>query len=274
MISFARRRSRNMLASAAAFALLAAFTWVYGASLRDPMFLTGWVLLTGCLALALLNGRKKLSVLPLGTAAAWVQFHIYTGWAVVGVFLLHGGLVPPQGVLELALWCVFILVAASGILGAFLSREVPRRMARIVEPVLFERIQGFRRRLAEEAHQLALASIIEMKSATIAQFYADRLQPFLSAPRNLLGHLVQHSSQMLKLLRELDGLERYLDADSKACVERLKDIVKAKDSLDKQYAHLGLMKLWLFVHIPLTYSLLLMAAAHVVSVYAYSAGAP
>ena len=274
MITFANRRSRNTLIAAAVLVVFGAFTYVYGASLRDPMFLTGWVLLAGCLMLALLNSRKKLPMLPLGTAAMWVQFHIYLGWVIIGAFLLHGGVTPPAGPLELALWIVFLLIAASGIFGAFLSREVPHRMARVEEPILFERITGFRRQLAEEAHQLALKSITDLKSATIAQFYADRLQPFLAGPRNLLGHLVQHSGQRRKLCRDLGALERYLDGDGKACAGRLKEIVEAKDSLDSQYAHLGLMRLWLFVHIPLTYSLLLLAAVHLVAVYAYTAGAP
>jgi hypothetical protein len=33
------------------------------------------------------------------------------------------------------------------------------------------------------------------------------------------------------------------------------------------------LKLWLFVHIPLTYSLLLWTLAHIVLVFAYSGGA-
>ena len=40
-----------------------------------------------------------------------------------------------------------------------------------------------------------------------------------------------------------------------------------------QYASQRLLKLWLFVHIPLTYSLLVWTVAHIVLVFAYSGGA-
>lgn len=274
MISFARRRTIDIAVTIAVFTLLFGLNHVYGATLRNPMFFSGWILVTGCLVLALLNARKKLPVVPLGDAALWVRFHIYLGWLIVGTFLLHGGIHPPAGVIEMVLWFVFLLVAASGIFGAYLSREVPRRMARVTEPVLFERIPAFRRQLAEEAHDLALRSIVELKSATISQFYTDCLQPFLATQRNLLAHLFKHSREQQTISQEMDALERYLDDDGRAILQRLRQIVAAKDSLDEQFAHLGLMKLWLFVHIPATYSLLTLAAVHVVAVYAYSAGAP
>jgi hypothetical protein len=73
---------------------------------------------------------------------------------------------------------------------------------------------------------------------------------------------------------EMDSLQRYLNQDGQDCVQRLREIVAAKDSLDEQYAHIGLMRLWLFIHIPATYSLLLLAVVHIVAVYAFSAGAP
>ena len=45
---------------------------------------------------------------------------------------------------------------------------------------------------------------------------------------------------------------------------------ETKDQLDFHQAMQGLLKGWLFVHIPLTYALLLFALVHLVLVYAFS----
>ena len=45
-----------------------------------------------------------------------------------------------------------------------------------------------------------------------------------------------------------------------------------KDRLDFARVYLGLTKGWLFVHVPVTYALIVLTVLHVVVVYAFSAG--
>jgi hypothetical protein len=51
-------------------------------------------------------------------------------------------------------------------------------------------------------------------------------------------------------------------------------LLREKRRLDFHYALQGLLKAWLFVHIPFTYSLLLFIVVHIVLVFGFSAGAP
>ena len=53
---------------------------------------------------------------------------------------------------------------------------------------------------------------------------------------------------------------------------RLGDLVRQKDGLDHQYALQSILKWWLFIHIPLTYSLLIATGLHVVLVHGFSLG--
>ena len=48
--------------------------------------------------------------------------------------------------------------------------------------------------------------------------------------------------------------------------------MKKKNELDYQYALQGVLKGWLFIHIPLTYGMLLLAITHLVLAYAFSGG--
>ena len=75
-----------------------------------------------------------------------------------------------------------------------------------------------------------------------------------------------------QLAREIDGQKRYLNREGRELLEEIAWRVEAKDNLDRQHALQLLLKAWLFVHIPLTYSLILVALVHLMLVYAFDGG--
>ena len=269
-----QRRIGYSIGALAAFAVLAWMQTGYAQALRRPEFFDGWLLLGGVLFLTVFNIRKKLSMLPLGNARVWMRIHIYTGYVVFGIFALHAGLTLPKGALDTGLWIVFLFTALSGIAGAYLSKTVPLRLREAREPVLLERIGYFRRQLALETAEIAARSIEERGSLTISTFYADTLHDFMRRPRNFLGHLRRSNHGLAPILAGLDALERYVDDGGRETLGEIRERVMAKHDLDFQYANLMLLRLWLFVHVPATYGLLVLAAVHVSVVYAYSSGTP
>jgi hypothetical protein len=52
----------------------------------------------------------------------------------------------------------------------------------------------------------------------------------------------------------------------------MRELVEAKSNLDFHYANGGLMRVWLFAHVPATYALLAAITIHVVLEYAFTAG--
>ena len=56
---------------------------------------------------------------------------------------------------------------------------------------------------------------------------------------------------------------RYLNPAEMTLADALADLIEAKRNLDLQLSGQRLLKLWLFVHIPLTYGMLVLTAAHV-----------
>jgi peptidoglycan biosynthesis protein MviN/MurJ (putative lipid II flippase) len=56
-------------------------------------------------------------------------------------------------------------------------------------------------------------------------------------------------------------------------MDEIAELVRQKDGLDYHHSLQLTLKLWLFVHIPLTYGLLIFSFVHIVLVYAYSGGA-
>ena len=138
--------------------------------------------------------------------------------------------------------------------------------------MIFERIPVFRAQLAAEAEALALRSVEDGNTRSIAKLYTDLLGAFFARPRNLPAHLLASRLPLRRLQGELDSIERYLDEDGRARLARLRELVEAKNSLDFHYANAGLLKLWLFLHIPPTYALAVVIVVHVIIAYAFSTG--
>jgi hypothetical protein len=138
------------------------------------------------------------------------------------------------------------------------------------ERLIFERIPKFRAELADEVEVLATRSVRETASNTIALYYVNRLQPYFSGPKNFVAHLLESRAALTKHHREIDSLERYLQEDGRQILAKIKDLIVVKDNLDYQYSLQLALKLWLFVHIPLTYALLLVALVHIVLTYTFS----
>lgn len=236
-------------------------------------YLSGWGLFAVILALTFYNARKRISFLPLLTSEEWLQFHIYAGLLTAVLFLVHISYRMPKGWFDATLASLYVLVMLSGFFGLFASRAIPRRLTTRGGEVLFERIPGIRRQLQERAEALALQSVEQVRSSTIADFYLRELKYFFEDKRNIVAHLLEVRTPLNLLLTRINDLNRYLNESERSTMDEIAALVREKDGLDYHYSLQLVLKLWLFVHIPLTYSLLLWTLAHIVLVFAYSGGA-
>ncbi len=261
--TFASRRLTWSLATAVV-AIALVLAWEIGRiGLRPTAVYSGALLLALVLALTFFNARKKLPFLPLLTAHTWLQAHIYLGWLTVIVFFLHTGFRVPTGRLEVALALCFYGVTASGVFGLWISRRLPSRMVRSGESLVFERIPALRHRLHKEVKELIRKAERETQSTTLGDFYVRELSRYFWRIPKLLDPLLGDDVVHHAVSRELSVLRRYLDKQEIGFADQLAGLVETKRNLDFQFASQRLLKLWLFVHIPLSYGLLVFAAAHV-----------
>jgi hypothetical protein len=235
-------------------------------------FLTGWALLGVMLFLTGYNAFKKLAVLPLGGSSVWLQLHAYAGWFSVALFVAHLRGRWPTGWFEGLLAAGFALTSLSGVAGLFWSRLVPGQLTARGGEVLFERIPVIRRELAGRVEKLALESATGSGSTVLAEFHARHLAGFLHGHRHLWRHLVGSPQPMNLLQARINDLNRFLKSAQRKTLAEMAELVRQKDTLDYHYAWQLSLKLWLFIHIPLTYGTLLLGAMHVVLVYGFAAG--
>jgi hypothetical protein len=258
------------------------FIWltvrVLDAALRPTAFYTGVGLLVLCAFLTLLNARKKLPFLPLGSAKAWLRFHVCVGWLSVVVFGFHVDWGWPQSGFNATLAAAFLIVALSGVVGIWLSRHLPPRLARSGEPLTYERLPRLRAELVADARRLCLPSS-EAKasggdaaaSTTFGDFYVRRLHPYLHSRVPWLLALRDVDVRHRAVAADLRALRRYMNDAERTKADELASLIEATRNLDFQQSAQRLLKLWLFVHIPFTYGLLILVAAHVLIILAYRA---
>lgn len=263
MKTFLARRLLLSLATIAA-GLGLVLLWQLGRTALLPVAVySGWLLLVVVLVLTFFNARKKLPFLPVLSASTWMQAHIYLGWFGCFVFVLHTGARVPDGRLELLLAAVFGVVAASGAFGLWLSRWLPPRLVRSGESLVYERIPGLRHRLAEEVRELVRRAEADAQSSTLADLYLRVLHPYFLRLPPVLTPLTGDDHEFHRVKLELESARRYLNPAELNLAGELADLIEAKRNLDMQFAGQRLLKLWLFVHIPLTYGMLVLTAAHV-----------
>lgn len=245
----------------------------FSPQLRHLAYFTGWALLAVMLFLTLYNGLKKLPFLPLGRSRTWLQLHAYFGYFSAVLFLAHVSWRIPHGGFEVTLTALYLIVAGSGMLGLWWSRYVPARLTNRGGEVLYDRIPIIRRTLQDRAEALALESVTAGYTTTIADFYSLHLADFFRGPRNFSRHVFAGSHPLNHLRGRMADLGRFLTPEQRQRLDDLAQLVQQKDSLDHQYALQSSLKWWLFIHIPLTYSLLVATGLHLVLIHGFSLGA-
>ncbi len=102
--------------------------------------------------------------------------------------------------------------------------------------------------------------------------YTSHLRGFFQGQRNFAAHLIGSQHPLKRLTDEIDNLSRYVDQRSQEKLAAIRNLVVEKDRLDFARVYLGLSKGWLFVHVPVTYALVVLTVLHVIVVYAFSMG--
>jgi hypothetical protein len=271
---FARRR---LIGAAITLAVLGGI-WQWAERLRlrleSPCYFTGWTLLASLIFLALFQWRKKVPAPPLGSAAAWLQCHIYTGLGTGGLYLIHTPWRVPNGRLELALASLYWATFISGVVGLYWTRTLPRRLSQLGQEAIYERIAALRGRLRERAQVAALSAVRDGAGTTLGEFYNARLHDYFSAHRGWRYRFLPSSRRRKELLAELTEVTRYLSDAERKTAEELFALVRERDDLDYAEALQWRLRAWLFVHIGLTYPLLVAAGLHAWKAHVFYGGVP
>lgn len=233
-------------------------------------YISGWFLFALMLILTFFNLRKKVPFLRMGKASFWLKMHICLGIFSGVLFFVHMGWNWPSGIFrQIFAWC-FIIVFVSGLVGWWMSRTFPKRLTLAGYETPFERMSDARNNIRQKAEALVLATEGNARPSLASLKYADQLGSFFTKPCNFLAHLRASRSPQATHSSQFNEMDRYIGSEDRENFEKLRDLVAEKHMLDYQYSLQLALRLWLFIHIPLSYSLLIFSVLHIILVHSFS----
>jgi hypothetical protein len=209
------------------------------------------------LASAFYSVRKAHLDWWVGSLPTWLDLHVYLGTLALVLIVAHSGYRWHATVPNLALLFLF-LVVASGLVGAWIYRSVPPLKAeRLRSPVLPEVVAE---RLSEINQQLS--ELCSGRGAAWLALYNDLVIPLYRSRGREPAEISPDPG--------LDDAFEFGEAEDYArAVKLLKEAKSLFSELDLHLRFLRRLRLWLYVHVPVSVGLIVFSAAHVVSVLRY-----
>ena len=234
-----------------------------------------WGLTYGALAAILMAGTGFLGVrrrmnrmalrLGLGRAQPWLQFHIYGGTLAAVLMFMHTGFKIPHGVLTWWLWVLTIVTTASGLLGVFLQKWIPKILSSgLAIEVLYERIPELIVELREKAN-----AVFQTCTVPVKEFYRKEVALALARPQPRFIYYLDITGGIHTRVKQFDYLRSLLPADEKEKLDQLQNFYKTKLEIDAHYTLQRTLRWWLFLHVPLSLVVLVLLGIHLLSVWYY-----
>ena len=71
------------------------------------------------------------------------------------------------------------------------------------------------------------------------------------------------------MIGELKREERYFNHEERLFSENLQAMIRKKYEIELHYVYQSVLRYWLFVHVPVTYSMYILVLVHLVTAYAF-----
>jgi len=193
----------------------------------------------------------------IGSMPTWLDLHIYLGTLALVLIVAHSGYRWHAAVPNLALLFLF-LVVVSGLVGAWIYNSAPPVKAeQLRNPVLpaavAERLSEIHQQLSELCSGRSKPWLALYNEVVIPLFHSRGRQPAEISPDP-----------------ELDNAFEFGEAEDYARARQLLQEAKTLFSeLDLHLRFLRRVRLWLYVHVPVSVGLIVFSVAHVVAVLRY-----
>ncbi|MBW8753882.1 MAG: hypothetical protein JF595_06985 [Sphingomonadales bacterium] len=216
--------------------------------------------------LALLGVRKRAMTRGAWSLKAWTSAHVYLGLALIVIATLHTGFQFGWNVHTLA-YALMMLVILSGVFGISVYATLPQALSanrgELTQGQMLDALRAIDRQLHEAAQPL---------DRHYADFVLAALEqdPFAGGLWARLSGQYRHCATRAAV----DGFNRAsLTETTDPTIQRIESLLQRRASqLDRMRRHMrirGLLEVWLYVHVPVTFALLAALSAHIISVFYY-----
>jgi hypothetical protein len=254
---------RNLHATvAASFVALALFlfvSWRWAWSPKRGLGLAFGIAAALVYVLEMLYPARRSRARPLGTALRHLQAHVYLGAFAFVCVVIHSGLRFPGGTLGWLLLLLSLWTTASGLFGVWLQKWIPAAMAGGLQvEALYERIPELVEGLVAEADSLAAEG-----SDALDRFYRQEVRDRLGSLSPSWGYLFDVRAGREAALDPFRRMRAYVPQEDKERLEDLASLYTDKLELDAQLRLQGVLRRWLWVHVPPAGLLMGLVVVHV-----------
>jgi hypothetical protein len=216
--------------------------------------------------LSLLGVRKRAMTRGAWSLKAWTSAHVYLGLALIVVATLHTGFQFGWNVHTLA-YVLMMLVILSGIFGISAYATLPQSLSSNRDEMTQGQMLDALRAIDRQLHEAAQPLDRHYADLVLAALEQDPSAGGLSA--RLSGRYRFCATQAA-----VDGFNRGPVAEAREpAIQRVESLLQRRLSqLSRMRRHMrirGLLEVWLYVHVPVTFALLAALTAHIISVFYY-----
>jgi hypothetical protein len=254
---------------------------------------------SAAMLVALLLGlRKRYRTARVGRVFVWMQAHVWLGLLSFPLILFHAGFKPHLWggpLTQVTMWG-FVAVFLSGVAGLILQQFIPTLiLTRVPSETVYEQHRRVLRRLRIEAHRLvhsassrvderdtfqvlqqiaaadSTASVAmspavdEEAGRRLSRFYEAHVRPYMATRiRSNLALAKERSAGYV-----FEELQTMVPPAWRPLVDDLREIVEERRQMLRHRRLHQVLHGWLLVHVPLSYGVAVLAAAHAVSALRY-----
>lgn len=232
--------------------------------------------------LMLLGIRKRSYSSSMGSVQGWTSAHVYLGTALLLIATLHCGLQFGSNIHTLA-YVLMVTVILSGFFGIYAYVRYPNLMTnnRSGETLdsLLEQIQKIDDRCIKDSKSANLSAVIEsaVVGCSIGGSWWQQLRASDTSSMQEKdfpnGKNIENKNQERIITILAERLSQTQDSTESGLIQNLLANFAAKQTLlsrirrDVQIR--GLLKVWLYLHVPLSFGLLAALSVHIIVVFYY-----
>jgi hypothetical protein len=192
----------------------------------------------------------------------WMRLHIGAAYLAFFLVLVHsrGRAGTP---LTLALLVITWLVMISGAVGFYGQKLLYFLLPRLVEREYgLERLEAQRLLVLDTAQGLLKKAEMQQAPEVIQKFCSTALEHCFARPYNFWRWLLQVQSSDRLSENWYERAQSFADAGQRTHVKQIWDLVQARRAMDLEYRLHQLGRLWLLVHGPAAWALLVLMLEH------------
>lgn len=231
-------------------------------SARAAARLAGYVAFIAMLVPYLHILRRCFRYRPMGAMTAWLRWHIGAAYVAFFMVLVHSQGRASEPLTQALLWLTW-LVMISGAVGFYGQKMLYLLLPRIIETEYgLERLEPQRQFLIATATDLVGKQPIKRSPEVIQKFCSTAMEQCFAPPFALWrGWLRDHETLSENWYQRT---RTFADAEQGEILHKLWTLIRARRSMNLEYRLHQVGRLWLLVHGPAAWVLLLLMIEHAV----------